>query len=65
MKVKRRERSTRRRARRKKRRKGRTRRRVRDEEKGKTGKENFLLKCLLKKREWEYFEITAFQLLVY
>lgn len=49
MKVKRRERSTRRRARRKKRRKGRTRRGVRDEEKGKTGKENFLLKCLLKK----------------
>lgn len=64
MKVKRRERSMRRKARRKKRRKGRT-RRVRDEEKGKTGKENFLLKCLLKKREWEYFEITAFQLLVY
>ena len=64
MKVKRRERSMRRKARRKKRRKGRT-RRVRDEEKGKTGKEHFLLKCLLKKREWEYFEITAFQLLVY
>ena len=59
-----------RRARRKKRRKGRTRRGVRDEEKGKIGEEKgkigeeIVTKMSAKKREREYFEITAFQLLV-